>query len=89
MTITNNATRRRSKRFKKLSGKLYAERVRIDRQGYDKSGRYWGIGQKLYRVSTDDGVLDGYVRAPSATEAKSKEYDRVFGWTERLEAGRK
>ena len=24
------------------------EEIRINRQGYDKSGNYWGIGQRLF-----------------------------------------
>jgi hypothetical protein len=52
--------------------RLYAERVRLDRGGYDSSGRYWGTGQALYRVSTDDSEIDEYVRADSAAAAKAK-----------------
>jgi hypothetical protein len=95
MAIANKATKRRSKRFKKLTGKLYAEHVRIDRQGYDSSGRYWGVGGKLYRVSSTDEIpigpphpmtgqprmemIDSYIRAPSAKEAKQREYEHIFG----------
>ena len=25
-------------------------RIKLDCQGYDKHGRYWGLGPKLYRV---------------------------------------
>lgn len=55
-----------------MAKKIYADRVTIDRQGYDKRGRYWGVGQKLYYVSDEDGGIDKYVRADSASEAKRK-----------------
>jgi hypothetical protein len=81
--MMNKAVRKRSRRFKKLTGKLYAERVRLDRQGYDSHGRYWGVGQKLYRVSnsdtTNDPYIDKFVRAPSADTAKTEVYEQVFG----------
>lgn len=50
--------------------KLYAERIRINRGGYDSRGKYWGIGAPLFRVSDEDGQVDEYVRAPNAAEAK-------------------
>lgn len=52
--------------------KLTAERVRINRQGYDSRGTYWGVGAPLYRVSSDDGFTDIHVRAATAAEAKNK-----------------
>lgn len=52
--------------------KLSAERVRINRQGYDSRGRYWGVGEPLYRVSSADGDIDMHVRAASAKSAKAK-----------------
>lgn len=45
--------------------------MKLDKEGYDKNGRYWGTGQKVfYYVDDDDN--NGYVRATNATEAKSK-----------------
>ncbi len=52
--------------------KIYLERVPLDRGGYDKRGRYWGVGAPLYRYSDDSGAVDGYVRASSRAEAKDK-----------------
>jgi len=49
---------------------LLADKIRLDRGGYDKSGRYWGIGLPLFRVYTMDGDLDVHVRANTATQAK-------------------
>lgn len=68
------AVRRPSyRRVGRLSaGRLYAERIRIDRRGYDPSGRYWGRGAPLYRVSDPDGEIDVYVRALSAASARRR-----------------
>lgn len=54
------------------AGHLYAEHVRLNRGGYDSRGKYWGVGPKLYRVGDADGVLDEYVRAPSAKVARER-----------------
>lgn len=51
---------------------LRAEKVRLNRGGYDSRGRYFGTGAPLYRVSSDDGRLDQYVRAESAMAAKNQ-----------------
>ena len=55
--------------------RLRAERVRINRQGYDSRGKYWGVGTPLYLVygaSPEHSNLSTHVRAPSAKEAKLK-----------------
>ena len=66
--------------------KLYVERVRLDRQGYDPRGKYWGaVGRgvdPLYRVSNahgsyDEPDVDEYVRAPSGAEAKKRVARRI------------
>lgn len=51
--------------------RMHAERVPLDSGGYDSRGRYWGVGQPLFRVSTDDGSFDDHVRATNAAEAKT------------------
>jgi hypothetical protein len=55
--------------------KLTTERVTLNRQGYDRSGGYWGTGEKLWRVVVVDRSTDIYndthVRAPNAREAKA------------------
>ena len=66
---------------------LTVERMRLDRGGYEKSGRYWGTGEPLYRVSGElrKGerlyFIDLHVRARSAQEARAKvaEEERVVG----------
>jgi hypothetical protein len=54
-----------------LKVKLHVEHVRINKGGYDRTGRYWGIGQKLYRVYDDSGFIDKHVRAPNAKTARA------------------
>lgn len=46
------------------------KRVPIDRQGYDKNGRYWGVGQTLWSwtVENDTDSEDGFERADSKRE---------------------
>jgi hypothetical protein len=56
--------------------RLYAQRVRIDRQGYDPNGRYWGVGMPLYHVYSDDYDVDTHVRAYSALDAKARAMSR-------------
>lgn len=55
---------------KRSENRLYAERIAINRQGYDRRGKYWGVGLPLYRVTTGDGFLDIHVRAENAKKAK-------------------
>jgi len=61
--------------------KYYAQRVPLDRGGYEKSsGRYWGTGAPLYLVElTEDGryVDAKHVRAHTASEAKQKAFGYV------------
>lgn len=52
--------------------KLRAERVPINRDGYDRRGRYWGTGSPLYRVTSEDDRIDEHVRATSAVDARQK-----------------
>lgn len=51
------------------------ERVRLNRQGYDSRGRYYGVGEKLYRVTVLDATshvrADDVVRAATQREAKA------------------
>jgi hypothetical protein len=54
-----------------VSQGLDVERMHINREGYDRSGRYWGTGQKLYRVTSRDTGRSLYIRASSAKAAKA------------------
>lgn len=51
---------------------LRAHREYLNQGGYTRSGRYFGLGQKLWRVSDDDGRVDTHVRASTASEARHK-----------------
>lgn len=63
----------KSSEFKELGKiKLHAERIHIDRGGYDRRGRYWGTGQKLYLVHDYQFDINKYVRAENAKLAKDK-----------------
>ena len=50
---------------------VHVELIRIDRQGYDRHGRYWGVGERLYHIYDDDEVFDTHVRASDSKEAKA------------------
>lgn len=61
--------RKTARKSRHTDDKIYVEHVRINSQGYDRSGRYWGVGEKLYRVYNDIG-FDRYIRAPNAKNAR-------------------
>jgi hypothetical protein len=48
-------------------------RVKLNRQGYEANGSYWGIGQPLYvcdfRADEERSIETGYLRANSRQEA--------------------
>ncbi len=56
--------------------KLYLQKVKIDRQGYDGRGKYWGVwapgtpGKHLYNASSDNGDVDLYLRADDRLDAE-------------------
>ena len=50
--------------------KIEVYAVRLDRQGYDRHGRYFGVGEKLWNWYDDRGYgRDEYIRAPTKSEA--------------------
>ena len=52
---------------------LRAERVHLNRGGYDRQGRYWGVGERLYYVYRwDDPDKSEYLRASSAKAARAR-----------------
>lgn len=57
--------------------KFELRKVRINKSGYDSTGRYWGIGAPLYRYQSvethDNGHCwkEGYIRAKDRDEAKA------------------
>lgn len=60
--------------------KISVRRHRIDRQGYDKDGRYFGTGAPLFRAVSDDMGQEAFQRAPDNKTAK----DRIVSRLERV-----
>ena len=54
--------------------KLY--RVRLNRDGYDNGGAYWGAGLPLYCLTDADANAIGFQRAPSRVKAFAALSDR-------------
>ena len=48
------------------------QRVRVDAQGYDDSGAYWGAGPDVFIATLNDGAQEITVRAKSVAEAREK-----------------
>jgi hypothetical protein len=57
--------------WSKANPGLEVRDMKLDSEGYDKHGKYWGAGQKVYYY-VDDNDNSGYVRASSAADAKRK-----------------
>lgn len=55
-----------------LVGKLDVQRIRVNREGYDATGAYWGAGPDVFIVTTPDGAEELTLRAANAAEARSK-----------------
>jgi len=55
--------------------KFYLYKIRINRQGYDSSGRQFGVGAPLYYFEPVEGSScygdSGYLRAHSREQAKN------------------
>jgi hypothetical protein len=54
------------------SPKFALQRVRVNAEGYDSSGAYWGAGPDVFIATTADGSDDITVRANDAIEARRK-----------------
>ena len=48
---------------KTYSGRLTLRRVYLNQGGYDPNGTYFGHGDPLYWYASEDGEIDGVVRA--------------------------
>lgn len=48
------------------------QRIRVDRQGYDATGAYWGAGPDVFIATSDDDSDQVTVRARSVKEARDK-----------------
>ena len=59
--------------------KLSIRQVQLNRYGYDKSGMYFGNGQKLYHIhgeNDDFYYIDEYVRAIDRNHACNQVFDK-------------
>lgn len=62
-----------------FDGALFVERVKLDSDGYDDGGAYWGVrprGESLWLAHGDDGYIAVFFDAPStraAAVAKARE----------------
>lgn len=54
------------------SPKLDIQRVRVNRDGYDASGAYWGAGPDVFIATTPDGADEITVRARNVADARDK-----------------
>lgn len=45
-------------------------RVRLNRQGYDSHGQYWGIGEPLFYALDDSTGSTRFFRCPSYQDAR-------------------
>ena len=48
---------------KDYQGKIYLRRIRLNNGGYDSNGTYFGHGEPLYWYASEDGEIDGMLRA--------------------------
>ena len=53
-------------------GKPDIQRIRVNAQGYDASGAYWGAGPDVFIASLNDGAQEITVRAKSLADAREK-----------------
>jgi hypothetical protein len=53
-----------------VAPRFYLTRVRLNQGGYDRRGQYWGVGQPLYRYTTDDMDDWRYIRVDDRADAK-------------------
>lgn len=63
---------RGSRHTPNYAGKLYIRNIRLDTGGYDKNGTYFGHGEPLYWIASENGAVDYMVRAANRDDAKQK-----------------
>ena len=71
---------RKAKLLRARANTYAADRVRLDRGGYDQFGKYFGQGAPLYEVESVDENKYGFVRANSAEEARLEAVTRPHHW---------
>jgi hypothetical protein len=73
---TKRSTPKRSTHGGPTALRMSTERIKLNRGGYDALGRYYGTGEKLWRVTVTDqtsGLNDEQiVRAPTQRDAKAQ-----------------
>jgi hypothetical protein len=52
--------------------RLAVQRIRVNAQGYDSGGAYWGAGHDVFIATTADGAEEVTVRARNVAEARKK-----------------
>jgi hypothetical protein len=65
-------TRAPRKPGQETAAKLDFQRIRVNRDGYDKSGAYWGAGHDVFIATTAAGAEEITVRARTIAEARQK-----------------
>lgn len=55
-----------------FTGRLTFREVAVGPDGYDQCGTYWGTGPRLYWYASDDGEIQGTVRALDAQHAVAR-----------------
>lgn len=61
---------------KSFNGKMVLRRIRINSDGYDVNGTYWGNGNPLYWAASTDGEIEMTFRALSRDMARQQVLDR-------------
>ena len=54
------------------ASRLDVQRIRVNREGYDSGGAYWGAGPDVFIATTADGAEEITVRARNVREAREK-----------------
>lgn len=57
--------------------RFYLTRIPLDRQGYTKQGRYYGVGAPLFSYENEDYTISGELRAKDRADAKKKIREKI------------
>jgi hypothetical protein len=49
---------------------IYVQRVRLNRQGYERDGTYWGVGAPLFHYELEKEGRSNHLRADSRSHAR-------------------
>ena len=55
-----------------FTGRVYLNRVRLNADGYDKNGTYFGHGGPLYWAASSGGEIDFMLRADTRLDARKQ-----------------